>query len=43
MALEQELERLCAPKTLQRARQIAASDENILTKKCRFDRTIYRV
>lgn len=43
MALEQELERLCTPKTLQRARQIAASDENILTKKCRFDRTITRL
>lgn len=43
MALEQELERLCTPKTLQRARQIAASEENILTKKCRFERTLTRL
>lgn len=38
MISEQELARLCAPKTLQRARQIASSEQNILTKKCRFDR-----
>ena len=37
MNLETDLKRLCAPKTLQRARQIASSDQNILTKKCRFD------
>lgn len=36
MTSEHDLERLCAPKTLQRARQIASSDQNILTKKCRF-------
>lgn len=38
MISEQELARHCAPKTLQRARQIASSEQNILTKKCRFER-----
>ncbi|MDO5357915.1 serine/threonine protein kinase [Slackia faecicanis] len=39
MISEQELACHCAPKTLQRARQIASSEQNILTKKCRYDRS----
>lgn len=38
MISEQELAHQCAPKTLQRARQVASSEQNILTKKCRYDR-----
>ncbi len=37
MISEQELQRMCNMRTFQRARQIAASDENILTKRCKFN------
>lgn len=36
MISENELDRLCPPRTLQRARQIAALGKNILTKQCRY-------
>lgn len=37
MISENELDRQCNPRTLQRARSIAASDRNILTKQVRYD------
>lgn len=37
MISEEELSRQCNPRTLQRARSIAASDRNILTKQVRYD------
>lgn len=37
MISEQKLMQQCPSKTFQRARLLASSDQNILTKKCRFD------
>ena len=37
MISEQELNRICTMRTFQRARQIASSPKNILTKRCRYE------
>ncbi|MEQ3363149.1 DEAD/DEAH box helicase [Raoultibacter massiliensis] len=37
MISEEEIGRLCYPRTYQRALKIAASDRSILTKQCRYD------
>ncbi|MDO4442882.1 MAG: SNF2 helicase associated domain-containing protein, partial [Slackia sp.] len=43
MAAEEKLEHLCTPKTLQRARQIASSAQDITARTCRFERNVTRL